>query len=241
MLYKNITNIQELQKLGDFSCGYPVYPWKKNIVFYSNCHGLPLSELLRHNPKIFNEYNVFLILAYLYDKKEEYNVTDIPLDIIYNLVSIADVFIFQPCYQNKPDISSDTLLSKLKENSKTIKISNPQNTALWALHFPEHQRTYYHIHEEYIKSMTILKLRDQESDTPVYQYIVENLKKHKLFIDRPHPTFRLFIQIAKYIWDILDAEHLVFTDEYIDNNPNPCCLPGEVPKIDIDYDLHLSI
>ena len=238
--FKNIIDVQELQKQGDFSCGYPIYPFKKNILFYSNCHGLVLSELLRHNPQIFEKYNVFLILGYLYDKKEEYNVDNIPYDILYNLVSHTDIFIYQPCYNNKPLISSDTMLSYLPEGSQTIKISNPQNTALWALHFPEENRTYYNIHEEYIRTMSILKSQDEQSDTPVYKYIVENLKKHNLFIDRPHPTLRLFVEIAKYIWNILNVEPIYLTDEYIDLNPNPCYLPGSVPKTELDSLLNFS-
>ena len=241
MHFKPITHVQELQKNGDFSCGYPIYPFKKNIVIYSNCHGLVLSELLRHHPVLFEQYNIFLILGYMYDKKEEYGVLHAPIDVIQQFVVNADVFIYQSCYSYHPDLSSEALCNITKDSCIKIKITNPQNTALWALHFPEEKRTYYDIHEEYIRTMKIFKEQDEQSDTPIYRYIVEHLKKYQLFIDRPHPTFRVFYEIAKYLWKRLNVDPLYLSDEILDESKNPCELPGSLEKIPLDYELGLSV
>lgn len=240
MLFKKIIDVQNLQKQLDFSCGYPIYPYKKNIVFYTNCHGLVLSELLRHNPEVFEKYNIYLILGYLYEKKDEYNIELIPYNIIHSMISSCDIFIYQNCY-NGSELSSELMCSLLKEGSISIRITNPQNTALWAMHFDEDKRNYYNIHEEYVKTMTIFKHQDENSQTPIYRYIVENLRQKKLFIDRPHPTLRVFVEIAKYLWNYLGVKSIDFTDEYLDTNPNPCELPGEIPKIELDYIVGFSI
>lgn len=241
MNFKTISFVQNLQKQNDFSCGYPVYPFKKNIVIYSNCHGLVISELLRHHPVLFEKYNVFLILGYLYDKKEEYGVTQIPVDIIQQFVVNADIFIYQKCYLENEHLSSDLLCGITKDSCLKIRLSNPQNSALWALHFPEHERNYFNIHEEYIKTMNIFKIQDEDSDTPVYRYIVENIKKYKLFIDRPHPTLRVFYEIVKYIWMKLEVEPVYLSDDLLDSTMNPCELPGGLEKIPLDYEIGLSV
>ena len=241
MIFKKIFDVQELQKQNDFSCGYPTYPFKKNIVIYSNCHGLVLSELLRYHDSISTDYNVFLILGYLYDKCDEYEVTHIPYDIIYSFVKTCDVFIYQKCYLHNEKLSSDTMLSFLKNDCLKIHISNPQNTALWSNHFLIEDRTIYNLHEEYISTMLKFKTQDEESDTPVYKYVVENLKKYKLFIDRPHPTLRLFVQICNFIWEKLDVNPIVFDDYTLDNYPNPCDLPGSLEKSDLDIFLNFSV
>lgn len=241
MLFKKIIDVQELQKKQDFSCGYPSYPFKKNIVIYSNCHGLVISELLRYHESIHENYNVFLILGYLYDKKDEYNVEHIPLNTIYSFVKSCDVFIYQKCYTHNEDLSSYTMLSLLKEDCTKIHISNPQNTALWSDHFPEKERNIYNLHEEYISTMLKFKSQDDETDTPVYRYVVENLKKYRLFIDRPHPTLRLFLQIAHYIWDILNVNRIEFDDSTLDKYYNPCDLPGSLEKSELDKFLQFSI
>lgn len=241
MQYKTIQEVQELQKNGDFSCGYPIYPFKKNIVIYSNCHGLVLSELLRHHPTVFKNYNVFLILGYLYDKKEEYGVTHIPYDIIQQFIVNADVFIYQTCYLDNDQLSSDILSSITKDSCQKIKLSNPQNSALWAGHFPEETRTYYNIHEEYIRTMQHFKSQDEQSDTPVYKFVVEQLKKKQLFLDRPHPTLRVFYEIIKHVWNILGAEELFFSEEMLESNKNPCQLPGGLEFLPLDRELGLSV
>lgn len=241
MIFKKILDVQELQKNNDFSCGYPSYPFKKNIVIYSNCHGLVISELLRYHEYIHEHYNVFLILGYLYDKKEEYNVETIPLNTIYSFVKTCDVFIYQSCYHYNEDLSSETMLDLCKPDCKKIHLTNPQNTALWSNHFPEKDRNIYTLHEEYISTMLQFKNNDSKTDTPVYKYVVENLKKYRLFIDRPHPTLRLFVEIVKYIWNILDVNVIEFDDATLEDNPNPCCLPGSLEKNDLDSFLNFSI
>ena len=235
MNFKQIEEIEKVQKKShDFSCGYPVFPWKKNIVIY----GFVISELLRHNPLIYETYNIYVILGYMYMKQREYGINEIPHSLIHNYVSICDIFIYQHCYDNHEILSSSNLLSLTKQGCKCIRLTNPQNSALWALHFSKENRTVVNIHDEYIKTMRIFKQTDELSDTPVYNYVVENIKYKKLFIDRPHPTLLLFYQIYIHLCNILKIEYVFYTEEFLINNPNPCQLPGFLPHCSLDLKIH---
>jgi hypothetical protein len=241
ILMKSICDVELYQKTtGLYDCGYDVSETKKNCVIFSNCHGLVVSELLR-NLKEFSEiYNIYLILPYLYTKDEyECPLNQMSKSNITNLLTNCDLFIYQKCYKNHDFLSTYkennlSLQTLCKTACKHIILTNPQNTGLWSLHFnfPTDDEV---ILINFNDSLAKFKQKDEDSDTPIYNFFVENYRKKKLFIDRAHPTITIFNEVVKLIMNILEIKYDHIFDE---SNINPCNLLGGFPHTLQDVRIH---
>jgi hypothetical protein len=238
---KQISEVEKYQiQHNKYDCDYIVDSTKKHCVIFSNCHGVVISELLRSVPEFTDIYNIYVILGYLYTK-DEYNcpLTNTAKTSITNLLKICDVFMFQKCYRNHDFLSTyeeneNSLQHLCKKSCKYVVLTNPQNTGLWSLHFPKNTKNTT-IEEEFQKSCAKFLMKDKMSDTPVYNYFINNYRNVRLFIDRAHPSIYLFIEIVKKILEKLNIQHYKI---FCVNNLNPCYLLGGFPHSIQDVNIH---
>ena len=238
---KHISDIEKYQiEKQSFDCMYEIDENKQNCVIFSNCHGLVIAELLRTVPEFNSVFNIYLILGYLH-MKDEYKC--LLNEDIKNRISIlmknCDLFLYQKAYKHHDFFSTyddnENALQKLaKPECKMIVLTNVQNSGLWSLHFPK-DTTDDILMGKFTESCEIFKQKDLLSDTPVYEYFINNFKLIKLFIDRAHPSIHIFIKIVEKVLEKLHVKNDIIFDTA---DINPCNLLGGFPHSLQDVRVH---
>jgi len=83
----------------------------------------------------------------------------------------------------------------------------------------------------FVKSIEILKKKEELCDVKVSDFIEKNIKKHKLFFTQNHPTTCVFIHCVNQILYILGYDYKFDEFSYPENI---CNLPGEWPHTSYD-------
>lgn len=190
-------------------------PGKKNIVIYSNCHGALIHKILSNQESIISNYNIFVLLCYIYVNKED-------LTNFMEKIKIADIFIYQIVYPNSNTISTyvenpNCLLNQLNKQCYRFSIPNVQNSLFYLHRLPSLT--------DFVKSHCIINIIDPKNTTllvkfgseilhqsielaiekekyttiKIMDYIKNNIKSKRLFIDKLHPVYDVIFEITKRI------------------------------------------
>lgn len=104
----------------------PFHFTMKKVVFYANCQGHGIRQILNCHPDMAKEYdleNAVVLGNYTYMNTNS--------DLPYDILSEADLFIYQPISSDRGKYSTDDLLSKLKPTCKTESFVYLYNYAFW--------------------------------------------------------------------------------------------------------------
>lgn len=197
---------------------------QRNIVIFANCHGLVLRELLKQT---VGEFDIRAVLCYKVERTPE----------LEGLLRRASVFIYMRVYKGS-DLSTfdepGSLLECLDPECERVVLTNAQNNGLWS-QYPCDDGDY---EKRWNDSLAKFKSCDEVSDTPVFDFFLSNYKRIKLFLDRPHPTMALFYQIYLHVCRHLCIHPIHVSEDELDQNQNPCQLPGGFSHTPFDIEFH---
>lgn len=190
---------------------------KKNIVIFSNCQGAFIHNLLSSH-SISSEYNIYMILCYLFIEELDYNK-------IIDIIKKADIFIYQYVYKTNDILStydtSSTIMKSLKNECKLISFTNIQNDSLYLHRHPElssfvKKKNIKNIENDFSefqieisdKTNQILRNKDKLCDIKIVDYLDKHKYDHQLFIDKYHPTSFVLLEITNRILDLLKYKRI---------------------------------
>lgn len=81
------------------------------------------------------------------------------------------------------------------------------------------------------KSIETLKKKEELCDVKISEFIVQNIRKHRLFLTQNHPTTCVFVHCVNQILSLLDTNYKYDEFAYPDNVVE---LPGEWPHTSYD-------
>jgi hypothetical protein len=207
---------------------------EKKLVFFTNCQGKFIYDNYLSTISFFENYETIFIRNY------DISTTD------FDIISKADIFIFQPVNNYTVDLGDDKnyLIPKLKKTC--IKISFPcLYTDIFPLYYEvgivggeiiEKYKTLgfsldkileffdkgklnFNMQSRFEKSMAYLINREKICNIKVSDFILKNYKDYKLFDTQNHPNGILASYVAKNICHILNIN---FMDLCIFNEADKC-------------------
>jgi hypothetical protein len=202
--------------------------------------------MLTTKSNIVNEYNVFVILCY------SYKIGRNP-ENFKPLLMNADVFLYQLVYKNDIILSTfpeneNNLMKNLKPTCIKISFSNPQNDAIF-LHKHPHLSDYvkengikniinsnFSILQQKIfeKTTRIFLEKDKDCDIKIFDFIITNITKKRVFIDKYHPTSFVLMELTRRIMLFLPKIYNIIDEELIDNIMN-FTEAGALSAIDVSF------
>lgn len=193
-----------------------------NCVLYGNCQAEYLMKILK---KSLNFTRIYKNIEHIANYELIRNNKQLPL----NIISHADLFIYQPVNNNHDKLASDYIINNiLKKECKIISFPYIYNSAISIFdkkgdykkifinlfkdgHSLESVLTKFknleidfNFKNRFINTMNILKERESNLDIKVHQYILNNFGKKKLFISEPHPTIHIYYQCIIQIFKIIN-------------------------------------
>jgi hypothetical protein len=197
----------------------------KNIVLFGSCHmatiGYMLNNILNYKENK-NKYNIYIIISWIFENKgiEKFDMVNIN-NRITDIVSNCDIFIYH-AHITDYSVNATKLPSIVKNGCLKFII-------------PNYRLDYTSDHNNYSKSLDILKYHISNSSFPEFMFLVENHKNIMFFNTTNHPThYVLFLQTEALINRILNNGekmniHCYFSQEnrnYFKQISNYIILPG---------------
>jgi hypothetical protein len=230
------------------------------IILYLNCHGKEIKNYLLNYTKM-TEIIYIPTYEYINQKKK----------LPYDSLKSADFIIYNPVSEEHGEYSSKEILKHLKNECKTCCIGyyrmkcffcHPiycnhfiysENPKIFESPKPENINIDLVINPDKIKcnldSKTILdedlkKIYeiDLKSDIKMYDFIKENYKKYKLFVDPSHPTKYFFVEIFKRILNFFEIKPIKKIDELnelLTLQPY-IIIPQKVIELDIKFNTNIK-
>tara|TARA_B100001094_G_C18191848_1_gene807843 strand:+ start:924 stop:1763 length:840 start_codon:yes stop_codon:yes gene_type:complete len=215
----------------DFGCPNPD-PLKKTLVIYSNCHGSFIHRMFTTNSDIVKDYNIYLILCYVYKTgKDPQNFS--------HLLKLADIFLYQLVYKNDSKLSTfeeneNSILKRLKTPCQLVCFANPQNDAIFLAKHPDlseyvkqnNIKTIMNANFSYLqqrifeKTTRIFLEKDQTCDVKIFDFIIFNISKQRIFVDKYHPTSIVLLEITKRLIEFFPKKYSFDIHQFPDNIMN---------------------
>jgi len=205
-----------------------VYKMKNICVFFGNCQCAGINYFLR-----FSEFHE-LYEVYCYANWE---LLHDPRLLPIEMIKKADLIIYQPlsevhgCYSTNIH-NEDSFMKLIKPDCKIISFPRIHNNALFPIFKKAKNKSIFYgkvnnlfmtIQElidlynqnvldfdfENRMQQNILISREKEKDchVKIIDFILENIKKHKLFLTQDHPTSIVFSELARQICVILNLNY----------------------------------
>jgi hypothetical protein len=201
---------------------------KKICVFFGNCQCHVLRKLL-HFSNFFEIYDTYTCANWelLYDPKR------LPTEMMQK----ADLIIYQPlsdvhgCYSTNIH-NENSFMKLIKPDCKTISFPRLHNNALFPIFKKKRELTIYYgkinnlfenkkelielYNQDQIdfdfenrmkQNILISREKEKDCDVKIIDFIIENIKKHKLFLTQDHPTSFVMNEITKQICNILTIKY----------------------------------
>jgi len=130
----------------------------------------------------------------------------------------SDRVLFDKIYLNK-DFTQNEIINK--ESIEILKERGMSLNEVMVLY--RKGKIDFKFEKRFNRSISILKEREQKCDIKVADFILENFKKHKLFLTHNHPTTCVFIHCVNQLLSILNNDTCFNLFEY---NNNVVKLPG---------------
>lgn len=195
---------------------------KKLCLIYANCQGGALGAFLQKSKAFLEQYQVELV----HNFQAIQNGSEPPIDALRR----ADLFLYQPLDPKHGVYATDYLKKYLPLNCVMISFPYIYNDALWPL-FEDSGNIYgkesiialidnglslkkiisifcsgeidFQFEKRFARSINILRSKESATDIKIVDFIVDNLKKEKLFLTHNHQTSSVYIHCVNQILHIL--------------------------------------
>jgi len=202
----------------DFGCPNSD-PLKKNLVIYSNCHGSFIHRMFTTNSDIIKDYNIYLVLCYVYKTGKDPNNFS-------HLLEKADILLYQLVYKNDEKLSTfeeneNNILTKVRKSCQKISFANPQNDAMFLYKHPDlseyvkqnNIKTIMNSNFSYLQQKIFEKTtrtfleKDKTCDVKIFDFIIFNISKQRVFIDKYHPTSIVLLEMTKRLIEFFPKKY----------------------------------
>ena len=201
---------------------------KKKCLIYANCQGQGISRfLLRHEEYAGTYENTHLSNFHFIE-----NQKPLPIDALQQ----ADCFIYQPLGHQYGVYSAESVMNHLKPGCVIISFPYIYNDALWPfapsgsslkggeilIRLLDRGCSIDRIIDafrdgaidcefdrRFDRTLSILKEKEEKTDIKVSDFILEKLKKKRLFYIQSHPTRVVYIHCVNQILNCLGYDKLI--------------------------------
>lgn len=171
----------------------------KKCVIYANCFGQVIKRLLENHPEFSAEYEITLYTNYEMIKSRDI----LPLEG-------CELIIHQPLKEEYGILSTKYIKDHKPDGCISILVPQLFNTGFIPTCQKEGNNSFYHdidnypptpkrLQINYKWSLDFLKKREAECDIKVFDFIVENYRKHRLFLTPHHATTYLYEYVLNCI------------------------------------------
>jgi len=208
---------------------------KKLCILFGNCQLNAIETMLNYS----TFYDTYYVVKYANWQLLKSSTMTIPILQLQN----ADLIIYQPlsdihgCYSTNKN-NPDSFFRLLKDTCKVISFPRIHNNAIFPIFHKNKTRIIYGTVKNQIQSLEELyslydnnkidydfdermklnyklsKEREENTDVKIIDYIMNNIKKYKLFLTQDHPTKYVFNEVVRQICCILQIPY--DTEKYLD-------------------------
>ena len=218
---------------------------RKICLIYANCQGDAVKIFLRKSRSFVRSYKIVSLVNYV--------VLTEKTELEKKIFSNAELFIYQPLADRHGIYSTNEILKLLPPTCIKLSFAYIYNDGLWPLFIEDKVikgediivkliqngvslpqiilRLYkgnidFRLKERFQKSLNILSSKEQKTDIKTAEYILQNIRKRRLFLTQNHHTSEIYIHVANQILTRLNYSPLPSPNSYSVNEANlPDCWP----------------